>query len=416
MLQYPYIWIISAALAGLVLGSLIAWLWASRRTRQHVEDLQVQLIQAQAEAAAGEEKRQWLESSQQQMRDSFQALASEALKTNSDELVKRSQEQTSSLLAQVSGDWQTQKAEFQGLVDPLKDSLGNLDQQVQALEQKREGAYEGLQEQLRQLSQTHSDLQRTTITLTQALKSPTVRGQWGELQLQRVVEMAGMTNHVSFETQFSTDGGRPDMVISLPHGGVLPIDAKTPLIAYLEAFEAKEETTRKNKLAEHARALRARVVELSQKKYWNQFDNAPDFVVMFVPNDACLAAAFEVDPQLFEAAIGKNVLITTPVTLLALLRTVAYGWQQHQMAENSRLIAAEGKQLYSRLVIFVEHLTQLNQGLNKAVEAYNKAIGSLDHRVLPSVRRLRELGVAESELAAPPEIDVHARVHASTEA
>lgn len=416
MLSYPTIWITTAAVAGLVAGALIAWLWVSWRTRQRMEDLRVQLIEAQAQAAAAEEKRQWLEAAQQQMRDSFQSVASDVLKTNSDELVKRSQEQTSALLAQVAGDWQTQRAEFRGLVDPLKESLGSLDQQVQALEQKREGAYEGLQEQLRHLSQTQSDLQRTAITLSQALRSPTVRGQWGELQLLRVVEMAGMTSHVSFETQFSTDGGRPDMVISLPHGGILPIDAKTPLVAYLEAHEAGEESVRRSKLSEHARALRGRVAELSQKKYWSQFDNAPDFVVMFVPNDACLAAAFETDPQLLEAAIGKNVLITTPVTLLALLRTVAYGWQQYQMTENSRLIAAEGRQLYSRLATFVDHLAQLHHGLNKAVDAYNKAIGSLDHRVLPSARRLKELGVAESELAPPPEIDTHARAHAVIEA
>lgn len=416
MLTYPTIWIITAAIAGLLLGALVAWLWVSRRTRQQVDSLRLQLIEAQTRATAAEEKRQWLEAAQQQMRDSFQSVASDVLKTNSDELVKRSQEQTSALLAQVAGDWQTQKAEFQGLVDPLKESLGSLDQQVQALEQKREGAYEGLQEQLRHLSQTQSDLQRTAITLSQALRSPTVRGQWGELQLLRVVEMAGMTSHVSFETQFSTDGGRPDMVISLPHGGILPIDAKTPLVAYLEAHEAGEESVRRSKLSEHARALRGRVAELSQKKYWSQFDNAPDFVVMFVPNDACLAAAFETDPQLLEAAIGKNVLITTPVTLLALLRTVAYGWQQYQMTENSRLIAAEGRQLYSRLATFVDHLAQLHQGLNKAVDAYNKAIGSLDHRVFPSVRRLKELGVAESELAPPPEIDTHARVHGVIEA
>lgn len=416
MLTYPTIWIITAAVAGLAVGALIAWLGGSWRTRQRIEDLRVQLIEAQSQTAAAEEKRQWLEAAQQQMRDSFQSVASDVLKTNSDELVKRSQEQTSALLAQVAGDWQTQKAEFQGLVDPLKESLGSLDQQVQALEQKREGAYEGLQEQLRQLSQTQSDLQRTAITLSQALRSPTVRGQWGELQLLRVVEMAGMTNHVSFETQFSTDGGRPDMVISLPHGGILPIDAKTPLIAYLEAHEAKEEVVRRNKLNEHTRALRGRVTELSQKKYWSQFDNAPDFVVMFVPNDACLAAAFEIDPQLLEVAIGKKVLITTPVTLLALLRTVAYGWQQYQMTENSRLIAAEGRELYVRLTKFVDHLRQLHQGLNKAVDAYNSVIGSLDHRVLPSVRRLKELGVAESELSPPPEIDAHARVYASIEA
>ena len=416
MLQYPTLWIMTAAGVGLILGAILGWLWTSRRAGQQLQDLRQQLVEAQTQLAVGEEKRQWLEATQQQMRDSFQALASDVLKTNSDELIKRSQEQTNSLLAQVTGDWQTQKAEFQGLVDPLKDSLGSLDQQVQALEQKREGAYASLQEQLRQLSQTHTDLQRTTITLTQALKSPTVRGQWGELQLLRVVEMAGMSNHVSFETQFSTDGGRPDMIVRLPHGGILPIDAKTPLIAYLEAFEAKEESARTNKLSEHAKALRGRVVELSQKKYWSQFDNAPDFVVMFVPNDACLAAAFEIDPLLLEAAIGKNVLITTPVTLLALLKTVAYGWQQYHMSENARQIAAEGKQLYDRLSIFMDHLTQLHQGLNKAVDAYNRAIGSLDHRVLPSVRRLKDLGVAESELIAPPEIDTQARVHAAIEA
>jgi DNA recombination protein RmuC len=285
-----------------------------------------------------------------------------------------------------------------------------MDGYVRELERKREGAYQRLQEQLQNLATTHSELQTTTINLSQALKSPTVRGRWGEMQLRRVVEMAGMVKHVTYDEQVTTDGGRPDMIAYLPNGGVLPVDSKVPLAAYLDAMEAKDEETRRTKLGKHAKAMQDRIQELSQKKYWEQFDNTPDFVVMFVPNEACLGAAFEINPSLLEYGIEKHVLISTPVTLLALLRAVAYGWQQQQITENARQIAEQGRELYRRLETFIGHMAELRKDLNKTVDGYNKAVGSLERRLLPAARRFEEMGVTASELDVPQTIDTQAKL------
>jgi DNA recombination protein RmuC len=298
------------------------------------------------------------------------------------------------------------KKDFQGVVDPLKESLTSMDTHVRELEKNREGAYKSLEQQLAQLRDTHTKLQQSTITLTEALRSPTVRGRWGEIQLRRVVEMAGMVNHVSFDEQATTDLGRPDMIAYLPNGGVLPVDSKVPLASYLAAMDHRDDDARKHHLREHAKAMRSRVKELGQKQYWDQFQSSPDFVVMFVPNEACLGAAFEHDPELLEYAIDKKVLISSPVTLLALLRAVAYGWQQHQITENALRIAEEGRELYARLDTFVNHLGDVGDSLGKAVERYNRAVGSMEKRLMPSARRFKELGLSSKEIEAPDDIDV----------
>lgn len=443
-LQLPWVWTFAAFIAGLLLGSLVIWLWSRvraqhereqlkmqlttvqteykttyesfqelgqihSRCQEEKEQLKIQLAQLQNSREADAEKLKWIEQAQMHMREAFETLAGQTLQSNSVEFLKSAREQVEILLRQLRGDWQTHKAELQNLVDPLKENLTSINGHVRELEQKREGAYQGLQEQLRQLAKTHSELQTTTITLTQALKSPSVRGRWGEMQLRRVVEMAGMVKHVSFVEQASTDSGRPDMIVYLPNGGVLPIDSKVLLESYLDALEASDEETRKMKLGKHAKAMQNRVQELSQKKYWEQFDHTPDFVVMFVPNEPCLGAAFESTPSLLEYAIEKQVLITTPVTLLALLKTVAYGWQQQQITENARKIAEQGKELYRRLQTFIGHLFELRKDLNKTVAGYNKTVGSLEQRLLPVARRFEEMGVATSEIDAPETIETIAR-------
>lgn len=227
-----------------------------------------------------------------------------------------------------------------------------MDKQVRELEQKREGAYQSLEKHLGQLGQAQTQLRDTTVTLAQALKSSTVRGRWGELQLRRVLELAGMTSHVDFDEQVTTDEGRPDVIVHLPNQGILPVDAKTPMTAYLAAIEA-DEKEQQAKLAAHAQAMRNRIQELGRKQYWDQFERAPEMVIMFVPSEACLSAAFEQDPALLEFGMGKHVLITTPFTLLALLRAVAYGWQQQQITENVREIAKQGQELYERVIKFL---------------------------------------------------------------
>jgi DNA recombination protein RmuC len=374
--------------------------------------LKEQTAELRKEREASHEKIQWLDRATETLRGIFRSSASEVLQGNSDEFLKRTREQLDNILNQVRGDWGTHKSEIQQLVQPLHSSLEAMDNHIRELERKREGAYEGLQQHLSNLTQTHSQLQITTTTLVQALKSSSVRGRWGELQLRRVVEMAGMTKHVDFDEQAATDAGRPDMIIHLPNGGVLPVDAKAPMQAYLEAIEASDEALRKAKLEAHARAIRSRVAELSQKRYWEQFERAPELVTMFVPNDACLGAAFECDPDLLEFAIHQRVLITTPVTLVALLKSVAYGWQQHQLAENARQIALEAKEMYERLTTFVGHLADVGTRLDHAVRDYNESIGSLEGRVMPSIRRLREMGVGGQQLEAPAEIERQVRLPA----
>ena len=381
------LYVITGFLVGLFIG-LAVWLRAKSISQRERETLKIHLAELEKEREADADKLKWAEQAETKMREAFAALASEALRANSETLTQ-----------QARGD-------LKNLIEPLKENLTSIDGYVRELEGARKGAYESLQQRLSQLGETHARLQETTTTLAQALKSPTVRGRWGELQLRRVVEMAGMVNHVTFDEQATTESGRPDMIAYLPNKGILPIDSKVPLESYLAAMEATDEKLRKLKLEQHVKAMRERIKELGQKQYWDQFEKAPDFVVMFIPNEACLWAAFEKDPGLLEYAIGKKVLISSPVNLLALLRAVAYGWQQHQITDNAIKIAKEGQELYNRLMNFVDRLADVGKNLKKSVESYNRAMGSLDRRLLPAVRRFQDMGLSTTALDAPQEIEV----------
>ena len=380
------LYVITGFLVGLFIG-LAVWLRAKSISQRERETLKIHLAELEKEREADADKLKWAEQAETKMREAFAALASEALRANSETLTQ-----------QARGD-------LKNLIEPLKENLTSIDGYVRELEGARKGAYESLQQRLSQLGETHARLQETTTTLAQALKSPTVRGRWGELQLRRVVEMAGMVNHVSFDEQASTESGRPDMIAYLPNEGVLPIDSKVPLESYLAAMETTDDQIRKLKLEQHAKAMRERVKELGRKKYWDQFEKSPDFVAMFIPNEACLGAAFENDPGLLEYAIEKKVLISSPVNLVALLKAVAYGWQQHQITDNAIKIANEGQELYNRLVNFVDRLSDVGKNLKKSVDGYNRAIGSLDKRLLPAVRRFQEMGLSATEIDAPQEIE-----------
>jgi DNA recombination protein RmuC len=342
--------------AGLLIGALLAWIVRGRVGRRQVGP---------------------------ETRDAFHALATEAFKDNAEMFLDRT------------------KVEL----EPLNSSLEKLDQRIRELEEKREGAYQGLQEQLRQLAQTESTLQQTTHTLSQALRSSTAQGQWGELQLHRVVELAGMVEHVDFEEQVGGQDGRPDMLVRLPNGGILPVDAKTPMSAYLDALSSEEPKGRQEKLAAHCQAMKGRIRNLSGKQYWDQFTETPQFVVMFVPNEACLSAAFRLDGGLLDYALEARVLIASPVTLLALLKAVGYGWQQVTIAENARQIAEEGRMLYSRIGVLMEHIASLGTHIGRSVDAYNDLVGSLEHRLLPSARRFVDLGVGTDALPGAEGVD-----------
>jgi DNA recombination protein RmuC len=275
---------------------------------------------------------------------------------------------------------------------------------VHRLEADRKHAFGGLERQLRMMHETQETLRTETGNLVTALRNPSTRGRWGEMQLRRAVEMAGMLRHCDFTEQTTVAGEdgrlRPDVIVRLPGSKQAVVDAKVPLHAYLEAVEATDEATERAKLRDHARQVRTHIDRLASKAYWSQFPEAPDFVVMFVPGDQLLAAAFEHEPALMEHAIENRVLIATPVTLIALLRSIAYGWQQENLAENARQIAAAGRTLHDRLGTFAAHLRKVGNNLDRAVGAYNEAVGSYEARVVPAARKLSELDVTDEDAAS----------------
>jgi len=372
-------------LVGLVAGFFLGWAVFRLREGGRTADLRVAHAQLEQELRAEREKVQWVEIAEQKLREAFTALASQSLSSNAQQFLTNAQK------------------ELKTLVDPLNQKLDTMDQQVRALETKREGAYGKLGEQLRSLGEAQSQLQRTTVSLEQALKSPTARGRWGELQLRRVVELAGMVRHVDFDEQATTDEGRPDLIVRLPGGGVLPVDAKASATAYLDAMQT-EGAQRTAKLAEHVRAMRSRIQDLSRKQYWSQFETAPELVVMFVPLESALSAAFERDPDLLEYGIRQHILVASPVTLLALLRAVAFGWQQQQITENARQIASEGRELYARVLNVLRPFRDAGTHLGRAVEAYDQAVGSLEHRLFPALHRMKDLTASSDELPETSEI------------
>jgi DNA recombination protein RmuC len=334
----------------------------------------------EAERKGFQEKLKLLEEAKTALSDAFNALSGSALRSNSEEFLK---------LAQSS-------------MSPIKEALGKFENKIQALEVAREGAYQGLLQQVTQLLDTGKQLRSETSNLVQALRSPNVRGQWGEIQLRRVVEMAGMVNYCDFAEQetLKTEGGnlRPDLIVKLPGGKRIVVDAKSPVSSYLDAMAATDESDRKSKLTAFARLVRDRVAELGRKAYWDQFDETPELVVMFMPGDHFYSAALQEDPSLLEFGVEQKVLIATPVNLIGLLRAIAYGWRQEAIAANAKEISELGAELYKRIADLGGHWIDVGRSLNRTVEAFNGAVGSLESRVLVSARRFKELGAAPASV------------------
>ena len=336
----------------------------------------------------------------------FKGLASEVLGKNSESFLKLVSERFDKHRASANEDLEKRRAAIETLVKPLGESLTKFEHKVGEMEKAREGAYRAISEQVKILAEGQTGLRSETSRLVQALRRPETRGRWGEHQLRNVLEMAGMTAHVDFVEQPTIEGDegrlRPDVIIRVPGGKSIIVDAKTPLDAYLSAVEADDEETRRQLIADHTRQVRDHVRALASKDYWKALPESPEFVVMFVPGEAFFAAAMESDSELFESAARRGILISTPTSLIALVKTIAYGWQQEKLAENAQAVAAQGRDLYDRIKTFGGHMGDLGRALRQTVERYNKGVGSLESRVLPAARRFEELGVTSAGSSIPP--------------
>ncbi len=359
---------------------------------------------------------------QGQLSDTFKAVSADAMKATIEQLSEHNRVQLQAAQAQAKGDLEQRRQAVEQLVSPLKEQLVRVDAQLLKLDQERRESRGQLNAQLRTLTESNEKLRTETGALVTALRKPNARGQWGQMQLRNVVELAGMVKHCDFLEQVSLGGDeaslRPDLVVRMPGGKRVMVDAKAPLQGVLDAYEARDEEERQQHLRDHARLLRRHVRALSDKSYWSQLDSAPDFVVMFLPGEHLYGAALEADPTLIEEAMAQRVLIATPTTLLAILRAVAYGWQQERVAESAQAISELGRELHTRLVKLSGLLGTLGSRLNSAVRAYNETVGSYEARVLPGARRFAEHGAASSgrELPGVEQVTIAARSVEAAEA
>lgn len=365
----------------------------------------------QAQLTRNLEVQNLLNTAEQRFTDTFKALSSDALKLSQQQFMQLAKSTFQTEQKQAQGELEKREQAVAHLVKPVAESLEKMQGRLGELEKVREGAYATLKEQVVQLHQSQQGLQRETSQLVKALRQPIGRGQWGEMQLQRVVEMAGMQQHCDFTTQTTTttDEGkrlRPDLVVNLPGGKQIVVDSKAPMAAYLDALEAESDDESSIHLKKHAAQVATHIRQLASKKYQSQFAATPEFVVLFLPSESFFSAALTQDSTLLEQGVDQNVILATPTTLIALLRSVAYGWRQEKLAENARLISVAGRELHKRLATFTGHLTKMGKSLDSSVKSYNSAVGSLERMVLPSARKFETLEAAESQvkLESPHEV------------
>ncbi|MBT3308533.1 MAG: DNA recombination protein RmuC [Gammaproteobacteria bacterium] len=402
----------------LALTSILLW---RRGERLQKEQSQLREENTRLETTLNSERNHFEErlehargENREQIQQLVQELSSSALKHNSDSFLKLAQESLNKHHTQSEGELKQRQQAIDALLQPIRSTLEKSDKQLREIEKERKEQYGALTHHLESITLTQQQLQHETRNLVQALRRPEVRGQWGELTLKRLAELAGMVEHADFieQEQVNSETGtlRPDMVIHLPDQRAIIVDAKTPLDAYINATEADSDETRNSELERHTRNVRKRVKELAAKSYWSQFDESPDFVVLFIPGDQFLSSALERDHRLLEDALQEKVILATPTSLVALLRAVAFGWKQQEVARNAETIREVGVQLYERLATFTTHLNKVGKSLDGGIEAFNKAVGSLDRNVLPSARRFTEMGIhPKKEIVEPSSIEKLAR-------
>ena len=392
-------------LLGLLAGLAIGWLFSRSRAAAALARLSAELDATRAAERDGE----------QRLREAFGSLAGDALRRNNEAFVALAEARLGTARTAAAGDLAQRQQAIEGMVAPLRESLDQVQQQLRTVERDRAGSYSALLEQIGTMRQTSEQLRTETAQLVTALRAPQVRGRWGELQLERAVEAAGLTEHVDYVTQATatTDDGRvrPDLVVRLVGGKNVVVDSKVAFSGYLEAMEARDEPTRAARLKAHARQLRDHVEALGAKAYWERFTPAPEFVVCFVPADAFLDAALREDPSLQEYAFSRNVVLATPSTLIALLRTVAYTWRQEALATNAAQVHQLGRELYQRLSTLGGHMDKLGRSLSSAVGSYNQTVSSLESRVLVTARRMTDLKVVDpaDALETPKQVTDTAR-------
>ena len=394
--------LIIGLVVGILLGAVVVYFLISAahgKTKQQLASVEAKY---EAELKAADDKLKLLEEARDSLKDSFKALSADALSKNNESFIKLAEENLKKHQQSAKDDLEKRQQAITKTVEPVSQTLKAFSDRVNKIEERRIESEGGIKKELQKLSEMHLRLDQSTSSLVQALRAPQVRGQWGEMHLRRTVEMAGMINYCDFEEQSSveTEEGqrqRPDMLIRLPNERRVVVDSKVPIAAYLDALETDSTEVQSERMQAHARHLRTHIKDLSTKAYWSQFENAPEFVVLFVPNEAIFSAALEEDPSLIELGVENKVILATPTTLIALLKAVAYGWQQEAITREAKEIASLGKEIYDRLSVVIGHFVKLGKSIDQSVGNYNKAMNSVDSRLMVTARKFESLESASSE-------------------